>query len=156
MTGLELHGHYFISGPNAGTPRSRFEHSHDESSTPHTHPDTGPSAFTIDQDEWFAATGLKGGARKKFTSRPTGEQFSFIPRTAEEQTFLVIVDPTYTAEHVRAGISREQHDACVAAARAAERGEIPEMEPGKPSEGGAAVARMVLAFGLTPIYEVDR
>lgn len=98
---LEVHEHCIIRGPRANRTGawpagqgSTIEHSHDGGDVPHSHPETGPGSYTIDKDEWFRATGLKGGGRKKFTSAPTGEQFEFIARTAEESSFEVIVcDP---------------------------------------------------------------
>lgn len=74
---LEVHRHVFISGPRAG---QTIVHSHEgghsdpSGAGAHTHPDTGPARFTIDADEWARATGLKGGGKKKFTKRATGEQ----------------------------------------------------------------------------------
>lgn len=97
---LEVHEHCFIRGPRANGWAYKFEHSHDGGDAPHTHPDTGPSSYTIDKDEWLARTGLRGGGRKKFAAKPSGEQFEVMTsRTAEEQTFEVIVcDPPKGAQ----------------------------------------------------------
>ena len=118
---LEVHEHCFIHGPRANGWAYKFEHSHEGGEVPHTHPDTGPSSYTIDKDEWFARTGLRGGGRKNFTKAPTGEQFAVsVPRTVEEQTIEVIVcDPPKGAqfENVEGG-------------------------------GHHAAARMVMAFGM--------
>jgi hypothetical protein len=124
---LEVHEHCFIDGPRsryAGTAASHLVHSHENGDVPHSHPDTGPASYTIDKDEWFRATGLKGGGRKKFTPAPTGEQFPFVARTPEEQQFEIIVcdppaPPGFTGE----------------------------------GGGQHAAARMVLAFGLRPIVK---
>jgi hypothetical protein len=119
---LEIHEHCFIRGPRArfaGADASHLVHSHVGGDVPHSHPDTGPASYTIDKDDWYARTGLQGGGRKKFTSAPTGEQFSTIPRTPEESTFGVIVcDPPAPSGFTGEG------------------------------GGHHAAARMVLAFGM--------
>lgn len=86
---LEVHEHSFISGPRSNR-GLKLRHSHEGGHVPHSHPETGPAAYTIDKDDWYRATGMDGGGRKEFTHAPTGEQFEFIPRTAEETTFEVI------------------------------------------------------------------
>lgn len=94
--GYEVHEHCFISGPRshwAGSPRGKLVHSHAGGDVYHTHPDTGPASFTIDKDEWFAATGLRGGSRKKFTKAPTGEQLPYIERQPGEGEFEIHVGP---------------------------------------------------------------
>lgn len=89
---LEVHEHCYITGPNAGHwAKGKFSHSHADSDVPHSHPRTGPSAYTIDKDDWFRSTGLTGGGRKVFTAKPRGPQLAFIARTPEQQTFEVIV-----------------------------------------------------------------
>jgi hypothetical protein len=102
---LEVHRHSFISGPRAywafPHPSREVVHSHEGGDTPHEHPDTGPACYTIDKDDWFRTTGLRGGGRKKFTARPSGEQLPLIPR--EPMTFDVIfhepsAPPEYAAE----------------------------------------------------------
>lgn len=129
---LEVHEHCVIRGPRAnrsgpGWPvgqDSTIEHSHDGGNIPHSHPDTGPASYTIDKDEWLRATGMRGGGRKKFTPTPAGEQFEFIPRTAEERAFEVIAcDPPAPPGFVGEG------------------------------GGLSAAARMALAFGLRPIVK---
>lgn len=124
---LEVHGHHIITGPRARGLHASFEHSHAGGDHPHTHPDTGPASYTIDKDEWLRATGLKGGGRKTFTAKPMGEQFELIPRPAAESTFEIIV-----------------HD--------------PPAPPGFTGTGGghSTAARMVLAFGLTPVIRSER
>jgi hypothetical protein len=93
---LEVHEHHFISGPRSCTVRSQFSHSHEGGDRPHVHPDTGPAAYTIDADDWFASTGLRGGGKKKFTAKPTGEQFECIPRTPEPFR-VIFLDPPHPA-----------------------------------------------------------
>ena len=126
---FEVHQHAFISGPRArfaGRPEAHLVHAHFGGDVAHSHPETGPASYTIDKDEWFRATGLKGGGRKKFTEEPSGEQLPVIPRTAEESRFEVIVcDP-------------------------------PPGHEGQEGGGLAAAARMVLAFGLTAIVKDGR
>ena len=83
MSKLEVHEHCFIAGPNARmTSRYKFSHSHAGGDRPHKHADathrTGPGSYTIDRDEWFRRTGLRGGGRKKFTKRPTGQQLPVV------------------------------------------------------------------------------
>lgn len=119
---LEVHEHCIIRGRRANGWNSSFEHSHEGGDVPHSHPDTGPASYTIDKDEWLRATGLKGGGRKKFTAKPTGEQFELIPRTAEESTFeIVVCDPPAPPGFVGEG------------------------------GGMAAAARMTLGHRLTPL-----
>jgi hypothetical protein len=89
---LEVHEHSFITGPRANKEWLRkLVHSHPGGDVPHKHPETGCGSYTIDKDEWFRATGLRGGGRKKFTVRPSGEQLPAIPRTAEENSFEIVV-----------------------------------------------------------------
>lgn len=86
---LEIHRHSYISGTNANwSPCREVVHSHEGGDRPHEHEHTGPGGYTIDKDEWFAATGLRGGGRKKFTVRPTGPQLPVIPR--EPTSFDII------------------------------------------------------------------
>lgn len=122
---LEVHEHSFIRGPRsrwAGTDAGRLIHSHEGGDQPHSHPDTGPASYTIDKDEWFQATGLRGGGRKKFTATPNGEQFEVIPRAPEEDAFeIVFCDPPAPAGFTGEG------------------------------GGHYTAARMVLAFDLRPI-----
>lgn len=90
----EVHEHCFIRGPRARAGSYKFSHSHADSSVPHDHPETGPACYTIDKDDWFRTTGLCGGGRKKFTVKPSGEQFaSMRARAEEEQSFNIIVCP---------------------------------------------------------------
>lgn len=84
---LEIHEHCIISGLRSHRTGSwpdgmgsKFSHSHEGGDKPHTHPDTGPASYVIDRDEWARATGLSGGGRKKFTARPTGEQYAVLPQ----------------------------------------------------------------------------
>jgi hypothetical protein len=87
MAKLEVHEHCYITGPNsrfAGHARSRLVHAHEGGDQPHEHVDathrTGPGSYTIDKDEWHARTGLRGGGRKRFVTKPTGEQMPFVAR----------------------------------------------------------------------------
>jgi hypothetical protein len=103
MAGFEVHAHAFVSGPRRnggyyGRDRhwlpTTFSHSHDGGDRPHQHPETGPATYTIDKDEWFKATGLRGGGRKTFTKRPTGEQFPIVELEDWQKSFeIVIGDP---------------------------------------------------------------
>lgn len=78
---LEVHEHWYITGPNANCGR-RLVHAHEGGDQPHEHADetqrTGPGAYTIDKDAWRRATGLTGGGRKKFVGKPTGEQLPIV------------------------------------------------------------------------------
>ncbi|HEU4366777.1 MAG TPA: hypothetical protein VFV05_00955, partial [Methylomirabilota bacterium] len=81
--------------------RNSFVHSHEGGDKPHKHEHTGPACYTIDKDDWFRATGLRGGGRKKFTARPTGEQFPVKELEDWQKSFEVVVcDPPghYTGE----------------------------------------------------------
>jgi hypothetical protein len=89
---LEVHEHCIISGPLRGLiGRNKFSHSHAGGDAYHLHPDTGPGSYTIDKDEWLYSTGLKGGGRKKFTVRPSGEQFPLVEPKDGEDSFQIIV-----------------------------------------------------------------
>lgn len=94
---LEVHEHCFISGPRARwafpDPSRKLVHSHDGGDVPHKHADTGPGAYTIDKDEWFRETGLRGGGRKKFTKRPTGEQFPIAELEEWQKSFEIVYGP---------------------------------------------------------------
>lgn len=81
---LEMHSHCFVTGPrskdgyrNGVWTKSEFSHSHADGGIPHRHPDTGPAFF--------------GHRKPKLTAKPNGEQFEFIRRTEEENTFELIV-----------------------------------------------------------------
>lgn len=90
----EQHEHVFIRGPRAGSAyRNKIVHSHEGGDVPHAHPDTGPGSYVIDKDEWYRATGMRGGGRKTFTKQPEGEQLPYILRTPEENSFEVHVGP---------------------------------------------------------------
>lgn len=96
---LEVHEHTFVTGPRARgvfiaarqKTTSTFSHSHEGGDVPHQHPDTGPATYTIDKDEWFRATGLKGGGRKVFTAQPSGEQFPVVELEDWQKTFEVVI-----------------------------------------------------------------
>jgi hypothetical protein len=103
--GFEAHTHCFVSGPRSRFCSAEIEHSHENGSIPHEHPDTGPGSYTIDSDEWFQMTGYELPVRrkKKFTKKPIGEQLPFVASTPEQQAFQIIVgdnppdwDPKYT------------------------------------------------------------
>lgn len=90
--GLEVHEHSYVSGPNAHKSWLRtLTHSHADGSTPHEHEHTGPACYVIDKDAWAAATGLKGGGRKRYTKAPTGPQLAWVERPECERTFRVII-----------------------------------------------------------------
>lgn len=93
---FEVHEHCYVSGPRANGAYYKFSHSHEGGDQPHQHPNTGPASYTIDKDEWFRATGLRGGGLKKFTTRPTGEQLPWQELEAWQKTFEVVIhgDPT--------------------------------------------------------------
>jgi len=95
---LEVHTHSFVSGPRAGGHYERnqwhtgtFSHSHAGGDVGHEHPHTGPSCYVIDKDDWYRSTGLRGGGRKKFTVKPTGEQFPIVDLQEWQRTFAVIL-----------------------------------------------------------------
>lgn len=93
---LEVHEHRFTRGPRsswAGTERGGIAHSHPGGDIPHQHADTGPASYTIDKDEWFRETGLRGGGRKKFTKSATGEQFPIVELEGWQKTFEIHVLP---------------------------------------------------------------
>ncbi|HEY1814848.1 MAG TPA: hypothetical protein VGG74_21020 [Kofleriaceae bacterium] len=105
---LEMHEHSYISGPNArwAGERSKLRHSHEGGDRPHEHEHTGPSYYTIDKDDWYRRTGLRGGGRKQFTVRATGLQLPVIE--TEPMQFDVIfvgapgsVDGAYVPERLK-------------------------------------------------------
>lgn len=135
---LEVHEHCFVSGPRRGRfgnswpagQASDFEHSHPGGNEPHSHPDTGPASYTIDKDEWLRMTGLSGGGRKKFTTKPSGDQLPFVPRTPEESSFEIIMsDPPFLP---------------------------PGWDPESSGGGHIAAAHMVAKHKLTPVFTVVR
>jgi hypothetical protein len=92
--GHEVHEHCIIRGDRAHkTWCNKIVHSHPGGHLPHQHADTGPASFTIDKDDWFRATGLRGGGRKKFTKKPTGEQFPIVELEPWQTEFEVIYAP---------------------------------------------------------------
>ncbi|HYZ88313.1 MAG TPA: hypothetical protein VE620_03350 [Myxococcales bacterium] len=106
MARLEVHEHSYISGryANGGAnipgkmpptwKASKFSHSHEGGDRPHQHPETGPASYTIDKDDWLRTTGLRGGGRKTFTVKPTGEQLPIVELEDWQKFFeLIIGDP---------------------------------------------------------------
>lgn len=151
---LEEHRHSYVRGPLSERYDHSFDHAHDGGDRPHLHPDTGPAAYTIDRGEWRAATGLRGGGRKVHRRRPTGPALPLVDPDPEHLTFTVVFcDRGLTPEHVRAGVTeldlqrmRDDFRAAAAGTRA-----VPDAD-GRPGGGGAAVARVALGFGMTPVY----
>lgn len=87
---LEVHSHSYVYGPNAHrSPSRKVVHSHEGGNERHQHDELGPATYTIDKDEWFAKTGLRGGGRKKFTTKPSGPQLA--SRVAEWPKPYVLV-----------------------------------------------------------------
>jgi len=151
---LEVHTHCFVSGPRARGPEYAFSHAHHDGDTPHKHAKTGPASYTIDKDEWAATTGLRGGGRKSFVPQPRGPQLPLVALEDWQRTFRVVFcDTGLTAEHQRAGTTEADLETLRAEFQAAAGGTLPVAAPGRPAASGAAVARLVLACGLTPIYE---
>jgi hypothetical protein len=76
---FEVHEHTFLSGPRAKfSPAERLVHSHEGGERPHQHAEVGPATYTIDKDDWFRLTGFRGGGKKTFTKRPSGEQLPIV------------------------------------------------------------------------------
>lgn len=166
---FEVHAHSYVRGPHAQGGHShadgrwcdgKFEHSHEDGSRTHEHPDTGPAGFTIDKDDWYAATHMRGGGRKRYTAAAKGEQFAYVERDPSLLTFKVIFDDGgFTDEIARStGMSETEWTRHRDEFKAAAEGSPPAVADGEPGEGGAgeggaAVANVALTFGLTPIYE---
>lgn len=84
---LEMHEHVFVSGHRSHSGMGKdgkwhltgehIRHSHHGGSSPHTHPETGPSFY--------------GYCTPKVTNKPEGEPLDLILRTEEENTFELIV-----------------------------------------------------------------
>ena len=140
VTPYEQHDHAFVTGPQRG---QTLTHSHEGGSRGHRHEHTGPARFVIDKDAWAAATGLRGGGRKKYAAKPSGPQLPLVPLTREQSTFNVVFVDHYTDGHRMAGISPKDFAA---------------MREGfaRLPASGHAVAHMVQAFDMTPIYELRR
>lgn len=99
---LEVHEHSYTSGQRANGGcyvggvwmTSRFAHSHEGGDQPHQHEHTGPASYTIDKDDWFRATGARGGSKKRYTTKPTGDQMPIRELEDWQKSFRVIVcDP---------------------------------------------------------------
>jgi len=88
---LEVHNHAFISGPRSRFSGASVTHSHEGGSIPHKHSNTGPGSYVIDKDQWFQATGLRGGGRKKYTAKPSGEQMPRVELEEWQKSFKVII-----------------------------------------------------------------
>lgn len=111
---FEVHEHHFVSGKRAhGGHNSKgewetgkFSHSHEGGNVPHKHPDTGPAAYTIDKDAWLRVTGMRGGGRKKFTAKPTGEQMPIVELEEWQKSFkLIVAEPAPAGSSTGPGIS---------------------------------------------------
>jgi hypothetical protein len=122
---LEVHTHHFVSGPRARFVSSSITHSHPDGSIAHQHPNTGPASYVIDKDEWFKATGLRGGGRKKYTAKPSGEQMLWVELEEWQKSFKIII---------------------------CDRGEVPASAGEGP--GVALPLRLVMECGMT-ISEID-
>lgn len=130
MGTLEVHEHCIVSGPRSNVcGRNKFTHSHEGGNVPHEHPCTGPSSYTIDKDAWYERTGLRGGGRKKFTKKPTGEQFPIVSIDPTDLEFDVIY--------------------CVGAME-----KFREWDPKSTGGGDAAMHRVALGFGMKPVLKV--
>jgi hypothetical protein len=96
---LEVHEHSYVSGRYAngggyskdGRWITKVVHSHEGGDQPHQHEHTGPASYTIDKDEWLKATGLRGGGRKKFTAKPSGEQMPVVELEDWQKSFEVVI-----------------------------------------------------------------
>ena len=66
---LEVHTHCDI---RTGVTHRHSHHGFTEA--PHGH-GFGPACLVIDRDTWYRQTGLRGGGRKHFTTRPVGPQY---------------------------------------------------------------------------------
>lgn len=118
---LEVHEHWRVSGPS-----HHLHHSHEGGDAPHQHHQYGPASYTIDKDEWLKATGLRGGGRKSFTAKPTGEQLPIKELEDWQKSFEIIVD----------------EESCRRALAGTEA----------TGAGVGPAARMVLAFKMTPLF----
>lgn len=97
---LEVHEHCVVSGPRTNSERlNQVNHSHDGGNSQHTHPGCGPACYTIDRDEWFAATGMRGGGRKRFTVKPLGEQLPVVQRALEPFQVVIVGDGGRAVAH---------------------------------------------------------
>lgn len=88
---LEVHEHVFVRGPRSG---QHIHHAHEGGAEPHQHDATGPSCYTIDKDEWYRRTGLRGGGRKVFSDGQKGVQLAIVPLEEWQRDFDVIVTPS--------------------------------------------------------------
>lgn len=120
----QMHEHSYVRGPRSNNTGTRnFSHSHEGGDVPHEHEDTGPSCYTIDKDDWYRRTGLRGGGRKKYTVKPNGEQLALVAIDPADLEFDVVY--------------------CVDA-----MAKFREWDPKSTGGGDGAAARMELAFGM--------
>lgn len=96
---LEVHEHSCIRSTR------KIVHSHEGGDVRHRHDRFGPATYTIDKDAWLAATGLRGGGRKKYTAQPTGEQLPIIEVTDLESSFDITVVGEPCAEQTGPGLA---------------------------------------------------
>lgn len=105
---LEVHEHCYITGPNSNrTDRYHLVHAHEGGDRPHEHADetqrTGPGSYTIDKDEWMMRTGLVGGGRKEFVSKPTGPQLPIVEIEPPRIDIVIVGDGGAAAARGAAG-----------------------------------------------------
>jgi hypothetical protein len=94
-SGQRVGGHYECNGHQTTWHTGSITHSHEGGNVAHSHEDMGPACYTIDKDEWYRSTGLRGGGRKKFTVKPSGEQFPITELEDWQKSFAVIIcEPT--------------------------------------------------------------
>lgn len=74
---LEVHEHCVLNSHFSPTPK--ITHSHEGGGVPHEHPSMGPSFYGY------------GRRAPKTTTKPKGEQFEYISRTEEQNTFELVV-----------------------------------------------------------------
>ena len=134
---IAVHEHHWVSGPRANGIASTFEHAHELPSKYHRHPCTGPGhSYT-----WKAA------------KKPRGEELRFIGPEPGEDTFKVVMEPTYTSEHERNGTTREEFELQVGHFRAIASGQAERVSG--PGAISMSTDRMERGFGLTAIHEIS-
>lgn len=134
---LEVHEHCYTSGPlsNRVGPdggANKFTHSHEGGDKPHKHEHCGPASYVIDKDDWFRATGLRGGGRKTFTVAPKGLQLPIADLEDWQKTFEVIVDEESCAKFIADGGGKAEGAGIGPAARMVLAAKMKPLFPGLP------------------------
>lgn len=93
---LEVHSHSYVGDERGAYVVRVITHSHEGGDVPHQHGNFGPATYTIDSDAWFAATGQRGGGKKRFTVKPSGPQLPLAELEEWQKRFTIIIGEPVT------------------------------------------------------------